>query len=84
MAKNDTNETGATALVDAPTPTPAPDGAELEMTLEEFCLRMSDRKVNGRIELIHGFAYTERTAGRIKDSESQFQARFKAFATKSV
>jgi hypothetical protein len=52
------------------------------ITLEEFCTRlsMSDK----RVELIGGFNYTETAAGRIKDAESDFQARFTAFTTKPV
>lgn len=74
MAKNDTNGSA----------TPVSDGTEIEMTLDEFCLRMSDRKVDGRVELIHGFAFTERKAGHVKDAESNFKARFVAFANKPV
>lgn len=74
MAKNDTTDSAA----------PVSANAEIEMTLDEFCLRMSDRKVDGRVELIHGFAYTERKAGHIKDAESNFKSRFEAFANKPV
>jgi hypothetical protein len=55
-----------------------------EVTLDEFCTRLSDRKVDGRVELIHGFAFTERKAGHIKDTESNFQARFMAYANQPV
>lgn len=76
MAKNNSTETKNAV--------PAPADAAIEMTLDEFCLRMSDRKVDGRVELIHGFAYTERVAGHIKDTESSFKSRFVAFANKPV
>lgn len=73
MAKQDADATAIT--VAAPTP---------EMTLEEFCVRLSDRKVDGRIALIHGFAYTERKSGHVKDSEANFKARLADFASKPV
>lgn len=74
MAKNETNVSASPVSADA----------GIEMTLEEFCLRMSDRKVDGRVELIHGFAYTERMAGHVKDTESSFNSRFIDFANKPV
>lgn len=60
----------------------APVAAPEHITLDEFCMRlsMSDR----RVELIGGFAYSEKAAGRIKDAESEFQTRYSAFANKSV
>lgn len=73
MAKNDAVATADAAAANTP-----------EMTLDEFCLRMSDRKVDGRIALIHGFAYSERKAGHVKDIEANFKQRFVAFANKPV
>lgn len=72
MAKTDTNQSAA------------PAAADTKMMLDEFCARLSNRNVDGRVELIYGFAYTERKAGRIKDTESNFQARFVAFAKQPV
>lgn len=62
----------------AETPAPMPE----KVTIEEFCTRLS--LVDKRVELIAGFEYTERSAGRIKDVESEYQSRFTAFATKPV
>ena len=74
MAKNDTDQGAA----------PVAASAASEMTLDEFCLRLSDRKVDGRVELIHGFAFTERKAGHVKDSETAFKSRFADFAKQPV
>jgi len=57
--------------------TPAPP---IEMTLDEFCTRMSSKKVDGRIALIHGFAYAQRKAGNIKSTEAAFKEALTAFA----
>lgn len=81
MAKNDTNQSAAPLPADAAT---LPTDAAFEMTLDEFCMRMSDRKVDGRVELIHGFAFTERKAGHVKDTEANFNKRFVEFANKPV
>lgn len=77
MAKN--NEV-ADSAAEAQAPV-APD-AGFELTLDEFCIRLSN--TDKRVELIGGFAYSERAAGTIKDTESAFKARFAAFATKPV
>lgn len=61
--------------------TAAPD-AGFELTLDEFCTRLSN--TDKRVELIGGFAHSERAAGTIKDTEPAFKARFAAFATKPV
>lgn len=74
MAKSDTNQSAVAAPADE----------KVEVTLDEFCMRMSRREVDGRVELIHGFAYTERKAGHVKDTESGFKSRFDAFANKPV
>lgn len=63
---------------DAATNAAAPE----QLTLDEFCTRLS--KDDKRVELIGGFYHSETAAGRIKDAESEFQARFAAFATKPV
>lgn len=51
--------------------------AVFKLTIEEFCTRLSasDR----RVELIGAFHATETKAGRRKDSEDNFRARFAAF-----
>ncbi len=50
---------------------------EFPLTLDEFCSRLSinDR----RVELIGAFHSTEKAAGRTKDLESKYSARYTAF-----
>lgn len=48
------------------------------ITLDEFCMRLS--QTDRRVELIGGFAHSERAAGHFKDLESEFQRRYVAFA----
>lgn len=56
--------------------------ANFPMTLDEFCIgkSLSDR----RVEMISAFHYTERLAGRTKDMQAEFEARFNAFAVAPV
>lgn len=60
--------------------TPVAD--EFPVSLDNFCsdLSQSDR----RVELIGGFHYSERAAGRTKDTPSAFRARYVAFTTRAV
>lgn len=58
------------------------DVAVQELTLDEFCARLSSR--DKRVELIGGFHFVETKAKRFKDAESQYQARFEAFVNKPV
>lgn len=53
-----------------------------QVTLNEFCTRLS--MTDRRVELIGGFHFTETKAGRNKDAESNYQARYTAFLTKPV
>jgi hypothetical protein len=53
-----------------------------QVTLNEFCTRLS--MTDRRVELIGGFHFTETLAGRLKDAESNYQARYTAFLTKPV
>lgn len=50
---------------------------DFPLTLHEFCTRLSasDR----RVELIGGFEHAERVAGRVKDTDANYGARFTAF-----
>lgn len=48
-----------------------------DLTLDEFCARLSAK--DKRVELISGFHFTEKRAGRTKDSEAAYSARFSAF-----
>lgn len=51
--------------------------AAFMITLEDYIRKLSLR--DKRVELINGFYYTEKQAGKIKDYESNFEARFIAF-----
>lgn len=48
------------------------------LSLDEYCMRLSasDR----RVELIGGFAHSERKNGKLSDMEANFARRFVAFA----
>ncbi len=48
-----------------------------QVTLQEFCIFLSGS--DNRVELISGFDADERAAGRLKDSEEAYQARYQAF-----
>lgn len=52
--------------------------AEQELSLDEFCRRASS--TDRRVELLGGFHYTEKVAGRLKDTETAYAARFAEFA----
>lgn len=52
------------------------------VTLDEFCMRLS--KSDKRVELIGAFHFVENKAGRLKDAEHKYQARFEAFVNKPV
>lgn len=51
--------------------------SEFPLTLDEFCSRLSVS--DKRVELIGAFHTTEKAAGRSKDVESAYKARFTAF-----
>ena len=51
--------------------------AATQLTLNEFCLRLSQRE--RRVTLIGGFEAVERKALRTKDTEAQYQSRYDAF-----
>lgn len=61
---------------------PAATATPILVTLNEFCTRLSN--TDRRVELIGGFHFTETRAGRNKDTESNYQARYTAFLTKPV
>lgn len=50
------------------------------LTLTEFCIRLSSRVK--RVELIGAFEHCEKAAGKARDTEAAFQARFDAFINK--
>ena len=58
-----------------------PDAGE-ELTLTDYCAALS--RTDKRVELIGGFSAAETKAGRIKDTEAGFNARFLAFCNKPV
>lgn len=76
MSKNQDDQAPALAPVDLPAQ--AADG----VTLDEFCTRLS--KNDKRVELIGGFHYTEKAAGRIKAAEGEYQNRYAAFSNQPV
>jgi hypothetical protein len=53
--------------------------SEFQVTLTEFCTRQS--KGDKRVELIGAFHHVETSAGRMKDKESAYAARYAAFAS---
>lgn len=55
---------------------------EMQVTLDEFCMRHS--ATDKRVELIGGFHFVETCASRFKDTESAYRARFEAFINKPV
>lgn len=69
-------------------PTPVQSGEKVEatatasafpLTVDEFCTRLS--ATDRRVELIGAFHATEKAAGRAKDLESAFLARFESFVS---
>lgn len=74
MAKADT----ATPVQAAQDTGDAP--ASVPLTLTDFCIRLSETV--RRPELIGAFEFHERTAGRLKATAEEFQARFDEFTTK--
>lgn len=53
-----------------------------DVTLAEFCTRLSIN--DKRVELIAGFEYSEKKAGREKGAEQDFATRFAAFQRQPV
>lgn len=75
---------GVIAAVDTEvvSPVPAPAQAEFSIPLTEFCTRRS--ATDNRVELIGGFYTTEKLAGRLRDTETNYTARLEAFAKQPV
>lgn len=61
----------------APATTEAAEPSGFPMTLDEFCTQLSS--VDRRVELIGAFHNTEKRAGKLKDLEQAYSARYKAF-----
>ncbi len=55
---------------------------EQKLSLDEFCRRLSE-SVN-RPELIGGFEFVERRAGRVKDTDAAYRQRFDLFVQTPV
>lgn len=53
--------------------------ASFELTLDEFCTRLSS--TDKRVEMIAGFHYVEKQAGRVKATEEAFAKRYADFQT---
>lgn len=63
----------------APAAAPAqPDESSFPMALEEFCSRLSAS--DNRVELIGAFAHSEKAAGKAKDTDAAYAARYAKFA----
>lgn len=69
---------------DEPIVSPQPEAAAapVAVTLNEFCMRLSETV--HRPELIGAFAFSERAAGNSRDSVDAFQARYEVFVNKPV
>lgn len=59
---------------------PAVPPSAPKLSLNEFCMRLSER--DRRVALLGAFEFSERTSGRLQDTEAAYQARFKAFSNK--
>lgn len=53
-----------------------------DVSLDEFCVRRST--VDKRVELLAAFHAVERGAGRVKDSDAAYAARYAAFQNQPV
>jgi len=67
-----------TIAVDAQGPSVAPGAVEFDLTLDEFCRRLSADKVTP--ELIGGFHHTQVAVAHVKASSAAFAAAFDRFA----
>lgn len=70
--------TAEKAKTEAPTEAAVDDS----LTLTEFCIRQSIS--DKRVEMIGAFEFTEKAAGRVKDSAAAFASRYAAFTTKAA
>jgi hypothetical protein len=67
----------ALTITTAATAQDAEQEREIPLSLDEFCLRLS--AADSRVELIGAFHSVEAKAGKSKDVESAYSARFNAF-----
>lgn len=58
----------------------APEEASPELTLTEFCIRLSE--TDKRVELIGAFESEERAASRVKGKASDYADRYQKFINK--
>lgn len=74
MARSESSSETKTADAAAAKP---PKQTDFEMTIEEFCTRLS--QTDRRVELIGAFCAAEIKSGRRKDRDANFRSRFAAF-----
>jgi hypothetical protein len=72
----------AAAKAAAAVAAPAVSPKDFTLGLGEFCARLSATVT--KVELIGGFEHQERAAGRNRDTQTAFAARFAAFAKQPV
>jgi hypothetical protein len=84
MAKaNDSRDAGDVVVeqpapVDTPVAVVAPAATtDFPLSLDEACARISQG--DKRVEMIGAFHHAERCAGRLKDTETAYRARYTAF-----
>jgi len=56
--------------------------ASVSISISEFCMRLSESVIAP--ELIGAFAFTERLAGHVVDTQENFQAGYTAFINKTT
>lgn len=77
-----TTEKVAEPIKAATKPVTPAASAEFSIPLAEFCTRRS--AADSRVELLGGFYATEKLAGRLRDTETNYTARLEAFAKQPV
>lgn len=69
-------------MPEKPTKEPAQAAVESELTLDEFCTRLSTR--SKRVELISAFHHHAKSGGLLKSTESVFAAAFADYTAKPI
>lgn len=77
MAKSNNESTAETTA-----PVVATAVAPVSLSLTEFCSRLSETVRSP--ELIAGFEFHERAAGRVQSDAAQFRTRFDEFVNKPI
>ena len=78
MAKDNKTSAETPSVTEAVLTPSVPSEAEIPLNLAEFCASLSSS--DKRVELIGGFHHYEKLNGKIKDTRSNYLARFEAFA----